>query len=205
VTQIVRDPMVFAPLEAPPFSEALHDLFRERGVDLRLGSSDVPEGADLTVAGIGVVPNVELAQDAGLEVRSGVVVDERFETAQVGVYAIGDVAEFFDPLYRRHRRIEHWSNSAYHGTTLGQILAGEDVRYDIVNSFFSEQFGQSFKAFGDTHGHDDTALEGDFHSGSAVFRFLKGGQVIAAVLTGQDEDAEAALKDEIRAGAAAVD
>jgi 3-phenylpropionate/trans-cinnamate dioxygenase ferredoxin reductase subunit len=201
VTQIVRDPMVFAPLQAPPFSEALHDLFRERGVDLRLDTSEVPGGADLTIAGIGVVPNVELAQDAGLEVRDGVVVDERFQTSQPGVYAIGDVAEFFDPLFRRHRRIEHWSNSAYHGTILGQILAGEDARYDIVNSFFSEQFGQSFKAFGDAHGHDDTRLDGDFRSESAVFRFLKGGRVVAAVLTGQDDEAEAALKDEIRAGA----
>ena len=81
--------------------------------------------------------------------RSGVVVDERFQTARPGVYAIGDVAEFYDPLYRRHRRIEHWSNAAYHGTTLGQILAGEDARYDIVSAFFSEEFGKSFKVFGD--------------------------------------------------------
>ncbi len=202
VTQIVREEMVFAPLQAPPLSEALHDLYRERGVDLRLSTTEVPGGADLTVAGIGVVPNVELAQDAGLEVRSGVVVDERFQTAQRGVYAIGDVAEFFDPLYRRHRRIEHWSNAAYHGTTLGKILAGEDVHYDIVSAFFSEEFGQSFKSFGDASGHDDTALEGDFHDGSAVLRFLQEGAVIAAVLKGLDEDSEAALKDEIRAGAA---
>jgi 3-phenylpropionate/trans-cinnamate dioxygenase ferredoxin reductase subunit len=204
VTQIVRDEMLFAPLEAAPFSEALHDLYRERGVDLRLNTSEVPEGADLTVAGIGVVPNVELAQDAGLEVKSGVVVDERFQTAQRGVYAIGDVAEFFDPLYRRHRRIEHWSNAAYHGTTLGKILAGEDVHYDIVSAFFSEEFGESFKSFGDATGHDDTALEGDFHDGPAVLRFLQDGAVISAVLKGLDEDGEAALKDEIRAGAARV-
>jgi 3-phenylpropionate/trans-cinnamate dioxygenase ferredoxin reductase subunit len=205
VTQIVREPRVFAPLEAPPLSEALHDLYRAHGVDLRLETSDVPQGADLTVAGIGVVPNIELGADAGLEIGSagGIVVDERFETAQPGVYAIGDVAEFFDPLYRRHRRIEHWSNAAYHGTTLGKILAGEDARYDTVSAFFSEEFGQVFKAFGDTRGHDETALEGDFHDGGAVLRFLKGGKVIAAVLTGQDDNAERALKDEIRAGAAA--
>jgi 3-phenylpropionate/trans-cinnamate dioxygenase ferredoxin reductase subunit len=204
VIQIVRDPMVFAPLQAPPLSEALHDLFRAKGVDLRLNESDVPKGADLTVAGIGVVPNVELAAAAGLEVESGVVVDDRFETSRPGVYAIGDVAEFHDPIYGRRRRIEHWSNAAYHGTTLGKILAGEDVRYDTVSAFFSEQFGQVFRAFGDTHGHDDTALEGDFHSDSAVLRFLKGGNVIAAVLKGQDDDAQNALTDEIRAGAAAA-
>jgi 3-phenylpropionate/trans-cinnamate dioxygenase ferredoxin reductase component len=202
VTQIVRDSMVFAPLEAPEFSESLHQLYRSKGVDLRLDTSEIPEGADLTVAGIGVVPNVELAQDAGLEVRSGIVVDEQFRTAQDGVYAIGDVAEFYDPLYRRHRRIEHWSNAAYHGTTLGQILAGEDARYDIVSAFFSEEFGQSFKAFGDASGHESTALEGDFSGDRAILRFVKGGAPIAAVLKGLDEEEETALKDEIRSGAA---
>jgi 3-phenylpropionate/trans-cinnamate dioxygenase ferredoxin reductase component len=203
VTQVVRDDHVFAALQAPPLSEALHERYREHGVDLRLGASDIPHGADFVVAGIGVEPNVELGKDAGLEVRSGIVVNERFETSKPGVYAIGDVAEFYDPLFGRHRRIEHWSNAAYHGTTLGRILAGEDARYDVVSSFFSEQFGRSFKSFGDPLGHDSTALEGDFRAEQAVFRFLREGKAVGAVTTGLDEDAETALKDEIRAGAAA--
>jgi 3-phenylpropionate/trans-cinnamate dioxygenase ferredoxin reductase subunit len=203
VTQVVREPMLFAALQAPELSEALHEVFREQGVDLRLGSTDVP-AAGLTVAGIGVEPNVELARDAGLEVRSGVVVDERFETARKGVYAIGDVAEFYDPVFGRHRRIEHWSNAAYHGTTLGHILAGSDERYDTVSSFFSEQFGRSFKLFGDTFGHDATALTGDFHAAAGVLRFTRGGHCVAAVTMGQDEEAENALREEIRAGAASA-
>ena len=202
VTQIVREPYLFPALECPPLSESLHERYRSHGVDLRLEASEIPE-ADLVVAGIGVEPNVELARDAGLEVRSGVVVDERFATSRPGVYAIGDVAEFFDPVFGRHRRIEHWSNAAYHGTTLGKILAGdEDARYDIVSGFFSEEFGSTFKSFGDAAGHDDTSLEGDFGEGRAVYRFLRDGGTVAAVLAGLDEDAEAALKDEIRAGAA---
>lgn len=204
VTQVVREPMVFATLQAPPLSESLHEIYRSHGVDLRLSSTEIPETADLVVAGIGVDPNVELAAAAGLEVRSGVVVDERFATARPGVYAIGDVAEFFDPVFRRHRRIEHWSNAAYHGTTLGRILAGdEDARYDIVSAFFSEEFGRSFRLFGDPAGHDDARLDGDFPSGNAVYRFLRGGTTIGAVVMGQDEGAENALKEEIRAGAAA--
>jgi len=203
VTQVVREPMVFGPLQAPPLSEALHERFRAHGVDLRLGASEIPE-ADLVVAGVGVEPNVELARAAGLEVRSGVVVNDRFETARPGVYAIGDVAEFFDPVFGRHRRIEHWSNAAYHGTTLGKILAGEPERYDTVSSFFSEQFGRSFKTFGDPAGHDGTALEGDFREERAVYRFLRGGAVVGAVLTGLDEEEESALKDEIRAGASSA-
>jgi 3-phenylpropionate/trans-cinnamate dioxygenase ferredoxin reductase component len=203
VTQIVREPMLFAALGARPLSEALHTVFREHGVDLRLSETEVPV-ADLVVAGIGVEPNVELARAAGLEVRSGVVVDDRFATARDGIYAIGDVAEFYDPIFRRHRRIEHWSNAAYHGTTLGRILAGSDERYDTVSSFFSEQFGRSFKLFGDTLGHDSTQLEGDFLDGVAVLRFRRGSGTVAAVTMGQDEEAENALREEIRAGAAAA-
>jgi 3-phenylpropionate/trans-cinnamate dioxygenase ferredoxin reductase component len=204
VTQVVREPMVFATLQAPPLSDSLHEIYRAHGVDLRLDASDIPD-AELVVAGIGVDPNVELARDAGLEVRSGVVVDERFATARQGVFAIGDVAEFFDPVFRRHRRIEHWSNAAYHGTTLGRILAGDaEARYDIVSAFFSEEFGRSFRLFGDPQGHDDARLDGDFAAGNAVYRFLQGGNTIGAVVMGQDEEAENALKDEIRAGAAAA-
>jgi 3-phenylpropionate/trans-cinnamate dioxygenase ferredoxin reductase subunit len=202
VTQIVREPLAFAALQAPPLSEALHERYREHGVDLRLDAADIPTGADFVVAGIGVEPNVALAQDAGLEVRSGIVVDERFETSKPGVFAIGDVAEFFDPVFGRHRRIEHWSNAAYHGTTLGRILAGEDERYDAVSSFFSEQFGRSFKSFGDPLGHDSTSLEGDFREERAVLRFLRDGKAVGGVTTGLDEDGETGLKEEIRAGAA---
>jgi 3-phenylpropionate/trans-cinnamate dioxygenase ferredoxin reductase subunit len=202
VTHVVRDPMVFATLQAPPLSEALHETYRERGVDLRLGATEIPD-APFTVAGIGVVPNVELAREAGLEVRSGVVVDERFATSRPGVYAIGDVAEFYDPLYRRHRRIEHWSNAAYHGTTLGKILAGEPERYDIVSAFFSEEFGRSFRYYGDASGHDSTALEGDFRGDQAIFRFYRAGGCIAAAATGLTDDEVDELTDEIRAGASA--
>jgi 3-phenylpropionate/trans-cinnamate dioxygenase ferredoxin reductase subunit len=203
VTQIVREPMLFAALQAPPLSEALQDVYREHGVDLRLGTSEIP-AADLTVAGVGVVPNIELAVAAGLLVRSGVVVDERFATERPGVYAIGDVAEFYDPVFHRYRRIEHWSNANYQGMTLGKILAGGDERYDVVSSFFSEEFGRSFRLLGDTTGHDSTSLEGDFAEGEAIFRYHLGSALIAAVITGQDEETEDALKEEIRAGAATL-
>jgi 3-phenylpropionate/trans-cinnamate dioxygenase ferredoxin reductase subunit len=202
VTQIVREPALFATLACPPLSESLHETYREHGVDLRLGESEIP-AADLVVAGVGVVPNVELAAEAGLEVRNGIVVDDRFRTSRDGVYAIGDVAEFLDPVFGRHRRIEHWSNAAYHGTTLGRLLAGEDARYDTVSAFFSEEFGRSFKHFGDLTGFESSSLDGDFASGRAVFRYRVGDATVAATLMGLEEEAENALKEEIRAGAAA--
>src|SRR5262245_10363440 len=202
VTQVVREPHVFWPLPAPPLSEALHETYRAHGVDLQLDATEIPTDADLVVAGIGVQPNVELAQAAGLEVRNGVVVNERFETSKPGVYAVGDVAEFFDPVFGRHRRIEHWSNAAYHGMTLGKILAGEAERYGIGSSFFAEEVGRSFRSFGDPEGHDSTELDGDFLGERAVFRQLRGGKLVGAVAIGLGPDEEDELKEEIRAGAA---
>ncbi|HEV2590470.1 MAG TPA: FAD-dependent oxidoreductase, partial [Gaiellaceae bacterium] len=191
-------------LGCPPLSEALHETYREHGVDLRLEAREIPTEADIVVAGVGVIPNTELAQAAGLEVNSGVVVNERFESSKPGIYAAGDVAEFYDPLYRKHRRIEHWSTAAYHGTTLGRILAGEPERYDAVSAFFSEEFGKTFRYFGDASGHDDSALEGDFRGDRAVFRFLEGGRTIAAAATGLDDAEVAELTDEIRTGVSAA-
>jgi 3-phenylpropionate/trans-cinnamate dioxygenase ferredoxin reductase subunit len=206
VTMVVREDMLFAQLQAPPLSQALLELFREHGVDVRLGATaEAPGAADLLVAGIGVEPNVELAREAGLEVRSGVVVDDRFESSRPGVYAAGDVAEFYDPLYARHRRIEHWSIANYHGTQLGRILAGdEDARYSIVSSFFSESFGYTLRLLGDALGHDSFDAEGDFGVGKAIGRYRQRGRTIAAVVTGQEGDTLEALEEEIRAGVSAA-
>jgi 3-phenylpropionate/trans-cinnamate dioxygenase ferredoxin reductase component len=204
VTLIVREDKLFPQLQAPPLSDALLDLFRERGVDVRLNETEVPP-AELTVAGIGVEPNIELGREAGLEVGSGVIVDDGFESSTPGIYAVGDIAEFYDPLYGRHRRIEHWSTANYHGSQLGKLLAGdESARYSAVSSFFSEVFGYTLRLFGDVAGHDDLTVEGDFRAGKAIARYRAGGHTIAALTTGQEDETHRALETEIRSGVAAA-
>ena len=144
-------------------------------------------------------------RDAGLEVRSGVITDERFATSRPGVYAIGDVAEFYDPVFGRRRRIEHWSNAAYHGTTLGQILAGRGraLRHRLVVLLRAVRpYVQALRR------RDGARID---HPGG---RLRHGRRACCAISgraapwrrssPGQDEDAETALKEEIRAGAAIV-
>ena len=121
--------------------------------------------ADLLIAGIGVVPNTSFVEGAGIDVDDGVLVNPRFETSREGVYAVGDVARFHDPIFMRRRRIEHWSNANYQGGELGKVLAGEGHGYDTVSSFFSEIFGASIRFFGDSTGHDDVVQHGDFRDG----------------------------------------
>ncbi len=103
----------------------------------------------LAIVGVGVVPNVELAQDAGADVEDGVVVDERFRTSLADVYAIGDVARYPDPTSGRMRRIEHWSNADAQGAHLGRQLAGARDAYDELPVFFTQLFDRKLQVLGD--------------------------------------------------------
>jgi 3-phenylpropionate/trans-cinnamate dioxygenase ferredoxin reductase subunit len=134
------------------------DLHRSHGVTLRLGegverlegedgkvtavvtSSGERLPADTVVIGVGIRPNTRLAEDAGLEVDNGVVVDEALRTKAEGVYAAGDVANWFNPSLDTHIRVEHWANAQDGGYAAGQSIVGKDVHYDPIPFFFSDQY-----------------------------------------------------------------
>src|SRR5205823_8507273 len=138
-------------------------------------------------------------------VDDGVLVDRRFETNASDVYAAGDVARFFDPLYGRRRRIEHWSNADYQGREVGKVLAGADGGYDTVSTFFTESFGLTLKVFGDVSRHDDRVARGSFADGDAIVFYLASGRLVGTLLAGQDEETESKLKELIRDRAVASD
>jgi NADPH-dependent 2,4-dienoyl-CoA reductase/sulfur reductase-like enzyme len=211
VTLIHMGHGLFDQLGSPELSDQLLALYREHGVDVllaeevaRFGGADRLEyveaksglcvEADIAVVGVGVIPNVDFLEASGVALENGVLVTERFETAAPDVYAAGDVANFFDPLYGHQRRIEHWSNANYQGTEAGKILAGQDGGYDTVSSFFSEVFGTTIKVFGDTIGGVSLAAEGSLESGFLA-GYGDGGRLVGAISVGQDEETEALLKD----------
>jgi 3-phenylpropionate/trans-cinnamate dioxygenase ferredoxin reductase subunit len=220
VTLCDRGDQLFRVLECPPFSAHLDSVYRAHGVELlyedeiaeirgngRVQSVVTRAGAereaDIVVAGIGVVPNTALLEGTGVQVADGVVVDERFESSVPGIYAVGDVARFHDPLFGRSRRIEHWSNAAYQGSELGKILAGAPGGYDTVSSFFSEMFGQGIRFFGDSTGHDELVPHGDFAEGEAVYCYVAEGRLVAALAMGTGDEENARLRELIRTGGAA--
>jgi NADPH-dependent 2,4-dienoyl-CoA reductase/sulfur reductase-like enzyme len=220
VTLCDRGNQLFRALETPAYSQYLKELYEEKGVEVlfedevaevrgngQIGSVVTRGGAerdaDLLIAGIGVVPNTSFLEGAGLDVDDGVIVNERFETSRPGVYGVGDVARFHDPIFQRRRRIEHWSNANYQGTELGKLLAGEGEGYDTVSSFFSEIFGASIRFFGDSTGHDDVVQHGDFRDGKAVCLHTADGRIVAALTMGQEDDANDRIKELIRGGASA--
>lgn len=195
-------------------SDELAALYRDHGVELlleqevagfgsdgqrRLSYVETRSGlcveAELAVVGIGVVPNVGFLADGGLALDNGVLVNQRFETNAPGVYAAGDVANFFDPLYGRQRRIEHWSNANYQGTEAGKILAGAGAGYDTVSSFFSEVFGTTVKVFGDVSRFDALTREGSLASGALLTSYGESGRLVGALTVGAADEFETLLKD----------
>jgi NADPH-dependent 2,4-dienoyl-CoA reductase/sulfur reductase-like enzyme len=221
VTLVHQGSGLFEQLGSERLSADLVELYRARGVELLLEeqvASFAGEGAlaavetrsgrrvdaDLAVVGIGVVPNVSFLDGSGLELENGVVVGERLETSAAGVWAAGDIANFFDPLFDRRRRIEHWSHANHTGELAGRILAGDDARYEIVSSFFSEVFGTTLRVFGDVTRFDEAREEGSLADGLVV-GYGEGGRLVGALAVGQSEETEARLKELIGARAAPAD
>jgi NADPH-dependent 2,4-dienoyl-CoA reductase/sulfur reductase-like enzyme len=215
VTLVSRDVDLFSQLGSPEISERLVTLYGERGVDVVRGDEvrafgghsrlDTVElhsgqlvGAGLAVVGVGVQPAVSFLEGSGIAVDNGIVVDERYETNAPGVYAAGDVASFFDPLFGRRRRIEHWSNANYQGGEVGKILAGADGGDGTVSTFFTESFGLTLKVFGDTSRHDDRLTRGSFVDGNALVFYLDNERLVGTLHTGQDDETEETLKQLIR-------
>jgi 3-phenylpropionate/trans-cinnamate dioxygenase ferredoxin reductase component len=219
VTVIHLGKGLFEQFGSTDLSEQLAELYREHGVDLLLeqevasfggdGSlthvqtkSGLRIGADIAVVGVGVTPNVDFLAGSGLALDNGVVVDARFEASAPDVYAAGDVANFFDPLYGRRRRIEHWSNASYQGTEVGRILAGADGGYDIVSSFFSEVFGTTIKVFGDVSRFETLTTEGSLDDG-LLAGYGNESRLVGALTVGQSDELEALIKELIMARAPA--
>ena len=211
---------LFDQLRSSELSEQLTALYREHGVEVLLGQevagfagsgvlehvetrSGLRVQADVAVVGVGVVPNVDFLVDSGIEFDDGVVVSERFETNVRDVYAAGDVANFFDPLYLRRRRIEHWSNANYQGTEVGKVLAGRGDGYGTVSSFFTEVFGLTVKVFGDVSRFDELTTEGSLASGAFLVEYGDEGRLVAALAVGQGAEVESRLKERIAARAPA--
>src|SRR5918995_3490273 len=221
VTLLHRANGLFQLLKAPALERELVTLFQDNDVDVilldevkafggraRVDSVNTDSGAvltaDLAVLGVGVEPVTDLLEGSGIELDDGVVVNERFETSIPDVYAVGDVANFNDPLFGR-RRIEHWSNANYQGTEVGKILAGEDGGYDIVSSFFTEFFGLTMKAFGDIEPADDLVIRGSLSDRDLIGFYLHEGALVATAVVGQEDETEEKLKDLVRAKAVPSD
>jgi 3-phenylpropionate/trans-cinnamate dioxygenase ferredoxin reductase subunit len=167
------------------------DLFTDttvreiRGADGRVASvvTDRHAGlpADLVVVGIGALPNTQVAAAAGLEVDNGVVTDHALRASAPDVFAAGDVAASFHPLYGRHVRVEHWANALHGGPAAARSMLGQDVTYDRVPYFYTDQYdlGMEYSGLG---GPGDTVVcRGDPDDGAFITFWMADGRVTAGM------------------------
>ena len=140
-------------------SELIGEVGSLSGVRLSDGT-EVP--ADLAILGVGIVPNVELAARAGLEVDNGIVTDAALRTSAPDVYACGDVASSFNPLLGKRIRVEHWANALNGGPAAAKSMLGQEVAYDRVPYFFSDQYdlGMEYSGYAEPGGYDQVVFRG---------------------------------------------
>lgn len=170
-----------------------------RTADGRVFGVDCADGqhvpADAVVAGIGVVPNVELAADAGLDVDDGIVVDAHGRTSDPAIFAAGDVTKHFNPKLGRWIRLESWQNAQYQGEAAGWSMAGCAMTYEVIPWFWSDQYDINLQMIGVAEGWDRVVWRGDPESDPAFSVFyLKEGRVLAATAINQGRDIAPARK-----------
>lgn len=153
----------------------------EDGVTLRL-EDGTELSADAAVIGVGVTPRTRLAEQAGLAVDDGIVVDQRLRTSAEDVYAAGDVASYPDVRLGR-RRVEHADNAEKMGEAAGRVMAGDDTSYDRTPFFWSDLYDDGYEAIGELSTRhavvEDWKDEGH---GAGVVYYLDGGAVRGVLL-----------------------
>jgi 3-phenylpropionate/trans-cinnamate dioxygenase ferredoxin reductase subunit len=136
---------------------------------------------DFVVVGIGVVPRIGLAQDAGLEIDNGVVVDERLQTSAPTVYAAGDIANARHPLFDRRIRVEHWANALNQGPVAARNMLDRNESYEKVPYFFSDQYDVGMEYAGFATEWDEVVFRGNTEAREFIAFWLGDGRVLAGM------------------------
>jgi len=136
---------------------------------------------DFAVVGIGITPRTGLAADAGLAVDNGVVTNDRLGTSAPGIFAAGDVASAWHPFYEQHIRVEHWANALNQGPVAARALLGEDVSFDRIPYFFSDQYDVGMEYSGYTRSWDEVVFRGDRDAGEFIAFWLSDGRVVGGM------------------------
>jgi 3-phenylpropionate/trans-cinnamate dioxygenase ferredoxin reductase subunit len=186
-------------------SQYFLDLHLSNGVDIHLGTGveriegdGVVSGittstgehldADMVVIGIGIIPETDLAEDAGLKVKNGIIVDEFCRTSATDIYAAGDVTSHFSPFAGRHIRLEAWQCAQNMAIAAAKIMCGEEAAYSEVPWMWSDQFGTNLQVAGLPDTWDNIVGRGDAASGNYIGFVLNGGNISGAIALNQPRD-----------------
>lgn len=170
---------LFVPPQAPPrpgesVAPKIAGVVTSSGAQVR---------AEVIVVGIGVIPNDALAQAAGLEVSNGVVTDAALRASDPDIYAAGDVASSFNPLLGHRVRVDHWSNALNGGVAAAKSMLGQDVSYDRVPYFYSDQYDLGMECSGlpSPGTYDQVIYRGDVPAREFIAFWLSAGRLVAGM------------------------
>jgi len=196
-------------------ARSINDYYREKGVTLLSGCSvsrvekrdgrlivtargkdggERPAEVDGVVAGIGIEPNVGLAEQAGLPVDNGVVVDEQLRAGHPDVYAAGDMASFQNPALGKQLRVEHEDNAKAMGRQAGRNMAGAEEPYHHLPFFYSDLFDLGYEAVGELDSRLQTVEDWTEENRKGVVYYLRDGRVRGVLLWNVWEQVEAARR-----------
>jgi 3-phenylpropionate/trans-cinnamate dioxygenase ferredoxin reductase subunit len=166
----------------------------ERVEEVKLADGSTVAG-DLFVVGVGVIPRTELAAGAGLTIENGVVTDEYLQTSVPDVFAAGDIADAWHPLFQTRIRLEHWSSALNQGPVAAKNMLGMQVAYERIPYFFSDQYDVGMEYSGYAPTWDQVVFRGDPATREFIAFWLKDGRLAAGmnVNTWDVNDAIAAL------------
>lgn len=196
VTVLEAQDRVLARVTSEPISHFYQDIHRDAGVDIRLGAAlqrfvsdddgqyaELADGEilefDCAIVGIGVIPNVELAETCGLECDNGIVVDEYTKTTDPDIYAVGDCCNHPSPMYGRRVRLESVPNAVAQAKTAALSICGDDRVYNQLPWFWSDQYDVKLQTAGLMQGHDEIEINGDIAARKFSVSYLKDGKLIA--------------------------
>jgi 3-phenylpropionate/trans-cinnamate dioxygenase ferredoxin reductase subunit len=154
---------------------------------------------DIVVLGLGVEPVTAFLDGSGIDVEDGVLVDEHCRASADGVFAAGDVAKHYHPVFGQRIRTEHWNNARQQGRAAALNMLGRDVPYDEVHWFWSDQYEHTIQYAGYHREWDDLVIRGSLESRSFAAFYLLDGRVRAVVSVDRPSDVQDSM-ELIRAG-----
>ena len=199
VVMLVPEDGIGARVFPPGLSRFLAGYYREQGVELHTGeglAALTPSAGkvivktttgrellvDVVVAGLGIRPNVDLAEQAGLRVDNGIVVDDLLRTSVPDIFAAGDVANFFNPALGARMRVEHEDNANTMGAAAGLSMTGQGKPYTHLPFFYSDLFALGYEAVGELDPRLETVADWKEPFREGVVYYLKQSRVRGVLL-----------------------